>query len=351
MGGAGRTWARHCVSVWRRRAYQAGAWSVALLLVLALSAWLARRTHATQAPAPVPDLTNTAAATSTSTSTPTSISIEQWLVADKAMDWRVARLTDNPAVLAIEFPNLLAQGLTFNRVAALIEKKGAPRERVLTDVELAKLIDGAGDNTETFYQGHDYTGADLARFFSMVAVQQLTLNAPELRLRSLLLQEGLLREPSPGLYAVISRQAVIGFSAVQPDNPATPQDESIDAQRRASVLLHEFSHAQFFTRTDYQQACWSFWTDALDASERARLRAYLGRLDYDVGNEALMVNETQALLMHTPDPRAFNAAALGLSEALLESWRRRFRQAHDAVSRNSPRAPSRPTSNSIEPTP
>lgn len=280
-----------------------------------------------------------------------SLSVAQLLTVDKADDWRVVRLTDNLAVVAIEFPNLLAQGLTFNRVAALIEKKSGSRRHVLTDSELAVLVGRTGDNIETFYQGHDYTDVDLARFFSGVAAQQLNLNPQELRLRSLLLQHGVLREPSPGHFAAISRQAVIGFSAVQPDNPATPQDESIDAQRRASVLLHEFSHAQFFTRRDYQKDCWRFWTDALDDRDRARFRAYLESQDYDADNEALMVNETQALLMHTPDARAFNAAALGVREVALEGLRTRFRQVRDALSRVHPRAPDRPTPNSTEPMP
>ena len=41
-------------------------------------------------------------------------------------------------------------------------------------------------------------------------------------------------------------------------------------------------------------------------------------------DELLMVNETQAFLMHTPDRRAFSAASLGVSEAQLTAWRRRF---------------------------
>ena len=304
--------------VWRRRPRAAIAWGVALLLVVALSAWLARRN--------VPPM----AVDPTSPEAPPlalpRLSVKQLLAAGPAADWRVVRLSDNTAVLAIEFPNLLAQGLTFNRIAALIEKKNGARGRVLNDAELSALIKSTGDNIETFYQGHDYTDIDLARFYSLAAVQQLSLNPQELRLRTLLLQEELMGEQSPGLYAATSRQAVIGFSSVQPDNPATRQDEAIDAQRRASVLLHEFSHGQFFTRPDYQKACWKFWTEALGDSERQLFRTYLAQQDYDAGNEVLMVNETQALLMHTPDPRAFNSAALGVSEARLAHWRKRFQQ-------------------------
>ena len=45
-----------------------------------------------------------------------------------------------------------------------------------------------------------------------------------------------------------------------------------------------------------------------------------------VADEELMANETQALLMHTPDSRAFNARSLGLGESALEDLRSRFRE-------------------------
>lgn len=308
----------HASTVWRRRHRWAVAWGVALVVVVSLSAWLALRRGA---PKIVPPARVQALPLAVS-----QMSVEQLLAAGKAADWRAVRLSDNLAVLAIEFPNLLAQGQSLNRTAALIEKKGGARGHVLTDEELAVLVASAGDNIETFYQGHDYSGVNLARFYSLAATQQVSLNTQELRLRTLLLQAGVMREQGPGLYAAIGKQAVISFSAVQPDNPATAQDELIDQQRRTSVLLHEFSHGQFFTRSDYRKACWEFWTGALGDGDRQLFRAYLAVQDYDTDNEELMVNETQALLMHTPDRRAFNAAAMGVDEALLEGWRRRFRQ-------------------------
>jgi len=313
-------------SGWRRRDRLAVAWGVALVVVVGLSAWLALRGGTLTADVPSSGQVQVEMQAQALPLVVVPMSVEQLLTAGRAADWRVARLSNNTAVLAIEFPNLLAQGQSFNRTAALIEKKGGARGQILTDAELAALVASTHDNTETFYQGHDYTGVNLARLYSLAARQSMRLNAQELRLRNLLLQEGVIREQSPGVYEAIGTQAVISFSAVQPDNPATPQDEAIDPQRRASVLLHEFSHGQFFTRPDYRKACWKFWTDVLGDGERQMFRDYLAKQDYDPENEELMVNETQALLMHTPDPRAFNAAAMGVSETLLERWRGRFRQ-------------------------
>lgn len=253
------------------------------------------------------------------------LSVRQ-LLAGRSSDWRVARLQSNPAVFVIEFPSLLEQGLTFNRAAALVEKTHGSRQQLLSDVQLTALQARSGDNTETFYQGHDYTGPDLARFFNLALQQKAVLNSHELRLRALLLQAAIVVEEA-GVYRSEGLQAVVSFSAVQPDNPQTQPDESVDAVRRESVLLHELSHGEFFTRADYRRRCLNFWQRGLTDSERSLFRQYLASLDYDPKNEDLMINETQALLMHTPDTRAFSAKAMGVSEMQLASFRQRFQQA------------------------
>jgi hypothetical protein len=64
----------------------------------------------------------------------------------------------------------------------------------------------------------------------------------------------------------------------------------------------------------------------LTAQERQRFIRFLGSLDYDTSNEELMVNEMQAMLMHTPDERAFSADAVGITASDLARLRTRFRQ-------------------------
>jgi hypothetical protein len=249
-------------------------------------------------------------------------SVTQLLQQRAEHDWRVHRLRGNTAVLVVEFPGLLAQGEAMNRLAALLEKNGASRDRVLGDAELQALILANGDNTSTFYLGHDYDSDGLARFFNLAHAQGIALNRPELRLRQLLLDAGLLLKAEQG-YQASSPGALVSFSATQPDDPRTPLDESVDERRRASVLRHELSHGEFFTNAAYRAHSWRFWR-ALNEGERAVWRRYLHTLGYDSANEALMVNETQALLMHTPDTRDFDAAAMGVSSAQLEAWRMRF---------------------------
>ena len=236
------------------------------------------------------------------------------------------RLRGNPAVLVIEFPGLRAQGEALNRMAALLERSGGDRNRVLSDVALATLIEASGDNAATFYLGHDYDADGLARFFNQAEAQGVALNASELRLRQLLSDARLLSANGPlqTPYVGISPGALVSFSVLQDDDPRTTPDESMDARRRASVLQHELSHGKFFTRADYRDHCWNFWQRLLSAPERELWRRYLRGLGYDGSNELLMVNETQALLMHTPDTRDFSAASLGVNELELNGLRTRF---------------------------
>ena len=305
----------------------------ALLVALMIGGALAWRHHA-QAPAPVaePLIEPAAAAAPVVQAGPSQIAA---FTADQLQaelsnngDWQVHRLAGNPAVLVIEFPTLAAQGEALNRAAALIEKKGGSRSAVLSDTQLQALIRSAGDSAATFYYGHDYTAADLARFYSLAQGQGTPLNTAELRLRQLLQDAGLL-SASPGAPATGWRGAdpgaLVSFPAVQGNDPRTPRDESVDPARRASVMRHELSHGRYFTDRAYREHCAFFWRSLLREDERELWRRYLASQGYDRGNEDLMINETQALLMHTPDKRDFNAAELRLGDAELEGLRDRFK--------------------------
>ena len=245
------------------------------------------------------------------------------LLAGHSQDWRVARLKDNTAVLVIEFPDLATQGAAMNRVAALLEKADAPRDRVLDDAGLSALIARGGDTSQTFYQGHDYDGAGLARFYALVARQGQVLNAQEARMLALLLDQNLLARTPEGLRPV-GTQAVITFTATQKDDPATAADETIDERRRESVLRHESSHGRYYTRPAYRDHCRRFWRETMNEAQRDAFRRYLGSLGYDRRDEELMLNEAQAFLLHTPDTRAFNAESVGIVESELADLRTRF---------------------------
>lgn len=252
-------------------------------------------------------------------------SLDEMLRASPAPDWRWWRYRDNPAILVIEFPNLREQGMAMNRLAAMFEKRGGRRDRLLSDAEMTQLLQRSGDSVASFYEGHDYPGFEPARFFSLAAAQRTALNPQEERLRRLLIDAAVIQPLAGGGYIATGPQAVISFTAAQPDLASTPPKEQVDARRRAAVLVHELSHGEFYTRGAYRAYCLDFWRHGLTDAQRRTFRRYLESIDYDPTDEELMANETQAFLVHTPDPRAFNAAALGMSDEALDALRARFR--------------------------
>lgn len=221
----------------------------------------------------------------------------------------VFRFASNRRVLVLDFSSLLEQGLMLNRVAALVEKAGLPRDRVLNDNELEAAILAAGDTMETYYIGHDYQAADLNRFFVLADRDGVRLRPQEDWLRQVLRQEGLLGPDARG--ALISV-------------PQAGAGHGVDAAMRAGILRHELSHAEFFTSRDYAEYVRRFWRDSLGDEGQSAFRRYLATQGYDPANEDLMANETQAYLMHTTDPRLFSAASLGVAVEVLGRWQAEF---------------------------
>ena len=105
--------------------------------------------------------------------------LAELLQAPPSAQLRWVRFKANRAIVVIEYPNLLEQGLAMNRLAAMFEKRSARRDRVPTEAELADLMRRSGDSIASFYQGHDYPAAKVARFFTLAESQRVNLNAQE----------------------------------------------------------------------------------------------------------------------------------------------------------------------------
>jgi len=189
-----------------------------------------------------------------------------------------------------------------NRVAALVEKRGLPRDHVLTDVELDKAIRSRGDTVETFYYGHDYGTGTLARFFAMADRDQIELYPEEETLRALLRQEGWL---APGVDA-----ALISL-------PAVGAGPKVTHAVRTAILQHELSHGEFFSNPVYAEYVHNFWLTALTTGERAAFRSFLASEEYDSSVEELMFNEMQAYLMFTHDTLFFSPSRADFAPARL----------------------------------
>ena len=222
---------------------------------------------------------------------------EAEILAQRADKLIIVRFEPNPRILVLDFPSLVAQGMAFNRMAAFIEKRGLSRDRVLNDQELAEALELDHSTVATYYYGHDYKAADVARFFATAQRQNLLLGAAEKELFAVLSREGLLADRA--------NASVISI-------PRVGSDPFVDASGRASLLRHELSHGEYFTNPAYAEYVRQFWTDRMTADDRTAFGAFLSQQGYDPDNFDLMANETQAHLMHTTDSRYFNARACGI---------------------------------------
>lgn len=247
------------------------------------------------------------------------------ILAHQATALTVFRLADNPRILVLDFPNLAEQGRMLNRVAALIEKAGLPRDRVLNDAELAAAIAARGETAETFYFGHNYRATDLAKFFALAARDGVALNAAEQQLAVLLADTGAAPPGPDGLPRADPSVALISLSAAETPDRGLVARVAVDGSVRAVILRHELSHGEFFTNQAFADHVARWWHERLTEAERRLFRRFLAEGGYDPALDEVMMNEAMAYLMYTPDPRFFGPEALGVTAEALEDMRVRFR--------------------------
>jgi hypothetical protein len=214
----------------------------------------------------------------------------------------VFRFAANPSIIVLDFASLHEQGLMLNRIAALTEKGAMPRDRVLNDTELDAAISAGGDTVETFYYGHDYSAASIARFFWLAAQDKIRLSLEEEELRQLLAQLGwLVPDARGGLISV----------------PKVGADAQVNAAARNAILRHELSHGEYFSNPAYAAYVHRFWVHDLTRDEQDGVRKFLASEEYDPKLEDLIENEMQAYLMFTRDPVFFTPSKVGMTPARL----------------------------------
>lgn len=239
-----------------------------------------------------------------------AIASQDEILAHRATAPTMFRLDANPRIFVVDFPNLDRQGATFNRAAALIEKAGLPRDRLLDDAALAAAIARSGDTAATYYYGHNYRGRDLERFFALADRDGIRLTPEETWLRQELTRIRRLL-PVPGEFAVISVPGI---------------EERVDEAMRSAILHHEIGHGHFFTDARFAAHVERVWREVFTEAERAAFRAFLAREGYDPGIEEVMVNEAMAYLIFTPDPRFFTPSHAGLTDARADVLRAALRE-------------------------
>ena len=216
----------------------------------------------------------------------------------------LVRLAENPRIFVGDFPTLAAQAAALNRVAALIEKAHAPRDRVLTEEELVRHFAATGTAPEEYYFGHNYRGSDLARFFALLARQGLPRRPEEARIEAWL--------------AEMRRQEPEGEVALITIPRAGP---GVDAAAREAILRHEIAHGFYFVDPVFAGYVRRTWAERFTQAERDAFRRFLAAEGYDVAIEDVVVNEMLAYLLFTDDPRFFAPRMVGLDAETIERLR------------------------------
>ena len=216
-----------------------------------------------------------------------SLATEAAILADAGPAMAAYRFVAAPDIFVLRFASLGEQADALNRIAALVERSGYPRDRILPPAELDRRIRAAGETPERVYLGHDYRSADVMRFFALAEQGQLALTPGEARLRRLAADWG---------WTLATRAALVSL-------PREDRAAGLDPAARATILRHELSHGLYFTDPAYARYVQAFWSGTLIDIERGRFRAFLGSEGYDMQLSDLMMNEMQAYLMHTADAR------------------------------------------------
>jgi len=252
---------------------------------------------------------------------PIAASYDDILAQPQAVGVVVFEYDGRSAITIIDFPTLAEQGRMFNRVVALIERIGAPRDRVLSNEELAGFIRSTGKTDTTFAWGNNFLIGELVVFFNLADLGNVRLNAEELALRDYLLERGFIVLRN-GFYQARRSRAVI--LSIPRESAGGHGEPAVSALARRTILTHEISHAEYYTNPLYAAYCRRFWNGVMTEPQRAAFRRFLAQESYNPDNEEMMINEMQAYLMYTPDPRAFNPHLVGMSEQEIAQLRRRF---------------------------
>lgn len=240
---------------------------------------------------------------------PFPLADEQVIFHHSGTHFSVFRFADDPLVLVIDCPGLHAQGMMFDRIAALIEKTGAPKDRVLSMAAFRATLTAADSTIGTYYYGDDYPAKALRKFFRLAKAEHIALTGEERHLRGIARQAGFL---TPG-----ENGAVISIPQAGPQH-------RVGLRARAVILRHELSHGAYFTIQAYHAFVHHFYDTALTGAEQADFAVFLEHQGYDRQDHGLIVNETIAYLIFTRDREFFRGEAVGLAPARLAALRAEF---------------------------
>lgn len=204
----------------------------------------------------------------------------------------LSRLYEDPNVIPVDFKDSAQMSDSLDRIAAFVEANG--KGKIPTWDELKIKIAKVGTSCTTtkkpcgLGEGIDLKLEDISDFYNQCLKQKLPLSEGEEGILNHLVKNGFLSVDKNNTYHATSSKAVIAMS------------RSFNLQDRREIFVHEYSHARYFTDSQFRKAVSAVWK-ALSPEEKAFLRgALIASGYYSSGETWLMETETQAHSVFSP---------------------------------------------------
>jgi|GEM_PF-3384498 len=222
--------------------------------------------------------------------------LKQAATLEEILNWngaktRVYQLQSNDRVVVIDFKDLEAQANALNRIAALIEKKNTPKDRILSQRDIWLAAGGNARDYNHYYLGHNYEAVHLAKFFNLARQAQVSLRLEERQVLDWLVKAEILTREGQKILPHPLGAVMISIAQARDSQ----NDRFLTSSQRRDTLYHESRHAEFSANPYFKQYVIDFW-QRLPASRKNAIRKVLSSLGYDPSNEELMANEFQAYL-------------------------------------------------------
>lgn len=250
------------------------------------------------------------------------------ILAAKSDELNVWQYSLNTDIYIFDFPNLTQQGRAFNRITQLTEQFNEPYKRVLTDQEMEGYLNSIRRTQANMAFGNDVLVSELVLFFNLAENDKVELNPEELMLRNFAISQGLIKVWRKFYQAVQPNVVFLSIPQIQEKRAGEPR---VNELARRTVFTHEISHGEYYTNPHYAKYCTHFWYNVLNDAQRNVFKVFLSKYNYSLNEEELLINETQAYLLFTPDPSSFSAEKLGITNEELEGMRKAFRKGMPAT--------------------
>lgn len=250
------------------------------------------------------------------------------ILVSKSEHLAIWQYAGNSDIYIFDFPNLTQQGKTFNRITQLTEQYNEPYKRVLTNHEIERYLASIRRTQANMAFGNDVLVSELVLFFNLAENDKVVLNPEELMLLDFAVSQGLIRVWRKFYQAVRPNAVILSIPQTQEKRTNEPR---ITELARRTVFSHEISHGEFYSNPYYARYCAHFWNNVLTEAQRNVFKKFLSKYNYSVNGDELLINETQAYLLFTPDPSSFSAEKLGITDEELEGMRKAFRKGMPAT--------------------